>query len=354
MSERFMFMPSLGFCFIIALYLYNFAQKLSRGKDNLNVQTPIALAGVVLAVFTIITVTRNTVWYNDFKLFQTDIAVSKRSAKLNNAAGGSLIDHANDTLVAMKKVNNEIKDPAERSKRNLEANNIYYGMLRKALNFLDTALVVHPGYSGAWLLYGNAHYYLAQDALDKKNKEQAMVQYYIALAAYEQVAVFRPDHEDIKQNRGVVYRDMGKLWGEGFGNVGMAINSLEKSLTFNVDDKETFRLLGTGYGFAGQTDKAIEYFNKALAVAPDEPGTMQNLAVAYQVKGDYAKAGEILDKAYDLYKKGYEKLADNDPDKIKTLVPFYDLYIKNLNTLGKSARAAEVKEEAKKLNPNIQ
>ncbi|MBK8701697.1 MAG: DUF1736 domain-containing protein [Saprospiraceae bacterium] len=85
MSERFLFMPSLGFCLLIPEIIYAITKK---GRVVLNI------CMIAVVAFALKTVTRNPVWKNDFTLFTTDVEVSKNSAKVLNAAGGALSTEA--------------------------------------------------------------------------------------------------------------------------------------------------------------------------------------------------------------------------------------------------------------------
>lgn len=342
MSDRFMFMPSIGWAFCMAVLLWALV------KNN-KVILPVAILSVVLGLFAVKTFTRNAAWYNDFTLFQTDVQVSDKSAKQLNAAGGSLIDEAgynrDSALVKASKL-----PIAERVKAEAQAKAKYFVEVKNALGYLEKALEIHPGYSGAWLLYANAHYYLATENETPKNQQEvqnALREYQIALAAYDQVAVFRPDHEDIKQNRGVVMRDMGKFYGEKMGDLNNAVKYLEESLKLNVDDAETFRLLGTAYGVAGQPQKAIEYFEQSLKYLPDAPATQENLAIAYMNVNNFTKAEELLQTAI----KVYRTMPENAPDRNKTIGRALLLLQTVYSKAGRQADAAALSQEIATLTP---
>src|SRR5690606_33965591 len=86
------------------------------------------------------TITRNEVWESDFKLFTTDVKTSVNSAKVLNAAGGALTAKAYE----------------EKDQQNKEA------MLNEAIGYLQQAVKIHPAYKNAYLIMGNAYYYLNQ------------------------------------------------------------------------------------------------------------------------------------------------------------------------------------------------
>jgi hypothetical protein len=65
MSERFLFMPSVGFVLVLAYFIMKLPQKFAFGVSI-----------VVLLLFSVKTFTRNRVWENDFTLFTTDVKTS--------------------------------------------------------------------------------------------------------------------------------------------------------------------------------------------------------------------------------------------------------------------------------------
>ena len=84
MGERFVFMPSVGFCLVAGVLL----ARLPGWK------TAVGIAGAAAFLFSIKTVLRNEVWVSNESLFFTDVKTSVNSAKINNACGGVLFEKA--------------------------------------------------------------------------------------------------------------------------------------------------------------------------------------------------------------------------------------------------------------------
>lgn len=314
MAERFMFLPSVGFSALCAMGLYALVSRAyQQGKGLAQaLLVPSFILIVISAAYSIRTVLRNPAWYNDFVLFTTDIHNSPHSAKLNNAVSGVLQDSANraPNLLIRKE------------------------LVEQALKNSITATNLHPTYNGAWLLRGNANTTLgilaeaqgatATDPQTQRDIYIKSLEYYNSgIEAYLEVQRLRPDHPDVKQNMGVVYRDRGKLLGQRLGNVNESIASIEKSLTFSIKDFESFRLLGVAYGIRGiqfqQSNRledatashytAISYFEKALEMNPNSVAILFNLEVAYRQLGNEQKFMEMnakwkeIDPNYDPSKQ---------------------------------------------------
>lgn len=266
MSERFIFMPSIGFCLIIAILLYRLAQKMNGGVINsfASLHTVMAISGVIILLLSVKTISRNPVWKNNFTLFTTDIAVSQNSAKLQNAVGGELIrmyhDNPNETLRQQK--------------------------LTEATQHLQKALSIHPTLKNSFLQLGNCYNYLQQ--------------YEQSIANYQKVLAMVPDDVDANNNLGITYREAGKFYGEQKGDFAKSMQFLEKAYAINPNEYETLRLLGVVYGVQGRNDKAIEYFTKASNLQPNNADALWNLSSAYFYSGNENKANELRQRAMQI------------------------------------------------------
>ena len=254
MSERFMFMPSVGFCLLISWLGIRFLSK-----------RPVLFAvffGLILCGFSFKTIDRNKVWYDDYTLFTTDIKTSGRSAKGLNAAGGAIINQYEKS---------KIKD------RN---------QLILAKQYLDKAIEIHPYYKNAYLLQGNASFHLSE--------------FESAIVSYENALQVDPGFADALNNLQVAYRDAGRFFGEKQGNLDRAIRYLDKSFEMKADDFETLRLLGVANGIKGNHQNAIKYFELAVKANPNDAQSYVNLGNAYSNSGLKDKGQTYFQQALKL------------------------------------------------------
>lgn len=260
MSERFLFMPSVGFCFIIALLLYRIGKR-GAAASYQKVVPMLGIVGVLTIALGAKTFSRNWVWVNNFTLFTTDVKVSENSAKLQNAVGGELI-----------RVYSKVDDE-----------NLKKQKLTEATEHLKKALTFHPTYKNSYLQLGNCYNYLKQ--------------YELSIQNYNKVLAIAPNDENAINNLGITYRDAGRYYGEEKGDLTKAISYLEKALQINPNEYETLRLLGVAYGVSGRNDKAIDFFTRALALNPENADAMWNLSNSYFYAGNQSKANELRQKA---------------------------------------------------------
>ena len=256
MSERFVYMPSVGFALIVAVFLYRATGSWGRPKPAV-----IFVGVAILLALSLKTFTRNFAWKDNFTLFTTDIETVPNSAKLRNATGGELIAQS--------------LKPENAARKN--------DMLSEAVGHLNEAVKIHPGYKNPFLLLGNAYNYLQQ--------------YEASIQAYRQALQLDSNYGEAKNNLGITYRDAGRYFGEQKGDLNKSLTYLLQSYEMNPNDYETLRLLGVAYGISGNIGKAVEFFAKALEQEPNNADANYNLGTAYFNAGQPERAQEFIQKA---------------------------------------------------------
>lgn len=252
MAERFMFMPSLGFCLVAAVLLANLA---SKGQVSGVNSQGLGMIVVIVALFSLKTFTRNPAWKDNYTIFTTDIETSPNSAKLQTSVGGEMIEH-------FKNSTNEVEKKAK---------------ITEAIGHLQKALEIHPTFKNPYLLMGNGYFYL--EDFDK------------ALDMYNKGLQLDPNFKDIKTNLALVYREGGKTIGQKQGNLPKSIEFLSKAVEIDPTDVAAMSYLGTAYGMSNQPQKLIDVLTKALAIRYDKQDAI-NISVAYRQLGNLAKAVE--------------------------------------------------------------
>jgi len=258
MSERFLFMPSVGFSLLLGIMLVKYVYK------RFGMIPFAALSFLIVTLFSIKTIARNNVWKDDFTLFQTDVETSINSAKIQNAAGGSLVSKSES-----------IEDPAQK-----------IPLIDKAIGHLNKAIAIHPRYRNAYLLLGNAYYYKG-DHLQAINN-------------YQEVLNLSPGNTEGTNNLAVAARDYGRLLGEKKNDLQGSLKYLNQSYQLNPDDKETVRLLAVAYGMSGNHSKAMPFFKRTTELAPTVASNWINLSIVYSRLGDEENAQKARLKALEL------------------------------------------------------
>lgn len=238
MSERFLFMPSLGWALAVTALIVWGTRKFS---------STIAWAiPVVVLLFSGLTIARNPAWADNFTLFTTDVAKQPNSAKLLNAAGGARVDRYQS-----------LPSTAQPGQQKL---------LLDAKADLTRAIEVHPTYRNAYLLRGNAQLLLKEfDA---------------AITDYDKAIDMSDSYQAATDNLVIALTAAGKAAGEERGDLQTAFRYLRRAEQISPNDYETLRLLGVASGVSGQTAQALDYFRRGSLAKPNDAEAHWNYGIA--------------------------------------------------------------------------
>jgi len=292
MNERFMYIPSLGFCIILG---YLISEKLPQKVKNPSVVT--FVLAVILAGYSYQTITRNKAWENDFTLATTDVLVSKNSAKVNMSAGGSLVDKAKETIIPQKKLE----------------------LTKQAIKYLYRSIELYPTYIQPMLLMGNAYYeindypnsmyyfenclkidpnykFAVNNLLHLGDTLTKLGKYDLAIKSYTTLINYKKDEMR-------AYSSLGELYGKNLGNFTKSEEYLRMALQIEPKNTDILQKLGVVNAMKGQPQKALEYFQKAIEIDPDNAHIVMNIGITYKNLGQEEKGENYLQKAFEMNPK---------------------------------------------------
>ncbi len=295
MNDRFMDLPSIGFCIVVAYWL---VEKIPAylGKEALTRYATPAFF-IILALFSLRTMARVPDWYDNESLFLTDVNISTNSTKVNTSAGGTLIEKAARLDVSAPQ-------------RNV--------LFEQGVKYLTKALEIYPNNTNALLLIGNAYHDWKHD-------------YDSALKYYGQLLKVAPQNAQLVKNLSIIsetverpedavklvnfyerevlpvdsmnathYDALGVLYGKKLNNLDKSIAYFEKSLALNPKNVGSMQDMGIAYGMKGNFAKSLELNQQVLTIEPNNAKAMLNIAITYQNLGDKEKAERYFQKAFTL------------------------------------------------------
>lgn len=236
MNERFIYMPSVGFCLIAAWFL---CRKLPELKMEI---LGWGLLGIIVLGYAGKTITRVPVWENALTLNSAAIKVSKNSARANTFMGTALF--------------NEYRAEKDQQRK--------YELLDQVDFYISRAVDIHPNYFSALTMKSGviAEIHKKDGDLDK------LLNGFYELLMTRSNLPFISEYMDYIKGRG----DQTKIlqWchrvGTSFTQRG-DWNSALKWLTFGLElspnNKQILRDMGLVYEAAGNPNKAQEYFDRA-------------------------------------------------------------------------------------------
>ena len=263
-GERFLFLPSIGFCLVLAWAILLLVGKEkssgpkvpSSGKFRPELGLSVGLLVITIVFYSVKTIARNAEWKSQWTLFGADVKRSPQSAHMHYYWGLTIRDKGKD-----------LTDQAE-----------YRNLMLQAIGEFKTALGIYSYYPECYEQLGLAYFRIHDYDESLKNYEQAL-----KLNPYTSVTY---------GNMGIIYFQKGDLQ--------KALELYQKSVTLDPNYDDGYFNLGSTYGTLGQFDKAIENFKKCLEIRPDYAQAYYFLGLTYNNLKQFDEGKKYLDKAYQL------------------------------------------------------
>jgi len=236
-AERYVYIPSVGFCIAIGFLFSSFLKKNIK-THSLNWQKSLSILFFLLIIaLGRVTYERNKVWEDDFSLWHETVKASPYSP----------VAHANLASV-------------------------YYNLnlWDKAIEEANMTIKLDPLFYQAFFVLGNAY-------LKKGETEEAIEAYKKAI--------------EIVPNSDMAYNRLAIAYGKN-GQYKKAIKAGLTALEMNPYCDWARYNLAVNYSFLGLVDEAVDSYEKYLETNPDFPGVYVDLGYLYYKKGDYKKARE--------------------------------------------------------------
>ncbi|MDD3875917.1 MAG: hypothetical protein PHT69_04810 [Bacteroidales bacterium] len=332
MNERFMFVPLLGFCIVMAYFIIFFVRKLKNLQNKHNSYL-FTVALIILVLYSFKTISRNPAWKNDFTLFTTDVKVSVNSAKCNVSAGGVLIEESQKT-----------EDKALKE-----------SYLQQAREYLKKGTEIHPMYVAGWVLYGNVFLYLElyeealvcyenalkiapqnKDALNNMAHLAQVTQtknlFDFSIKAYNVLNQYEPLSFDYQFQKARAYEGknsidtamqmllsiiknnpehqsshskLGEMYGKYYNNIDKSLEHLLRAYELDTTDASNIENLGIAYGLKQNFEQSLNFFEKAMELNPEKAELYMNVSQTYKMMGNESKAQEFLLKAQQVQSGSY-------------------------------------------------
>lgn len=271
-GERLLYAASPGFALALSLLLMkifkvDLAAPKAAGTGGLLLQNGglLAVAGVVLLAYSVLTFSRNAAWKDSYTLYETDIETSPNSAKLNFHYGLEIVQRG------LKSTN-----PAETKTYN-----------ERARKYFEHAIEVSPKYSEAYSQLGLTYFRdeSAKPNLQDRNYTKAMENYNLALK-------YRPNFPLVYNNMGIIFFESGQL--------DKAKEVYEKAVQYDPRMVDALRNLGAVHALQKNFPEAIKWFKQGLEYDPENPTLNFYLGSAYKDSGQPEQGQPFLEKAYRL------------------------------------------------------
>lgn len=256
-GERLLYVPSLGFAFAVA-YLFCKIFKINDLNEIWNPNGKGAalwgMAGILLAVYSVKTVSRNPAWFDSGSLYAADIVNSPNCAKLNYHLA------LEQTKNGLEEASGTVTDST---------------WVLKGIDTYSKAIQLYPQYHDAYGSRGLAYFRL-------KKYDQAFND-------YQQSLKYRPGDAKVLSNMGFIYFLRNQL------------DEAEKVYRESIKSDPRFvdarRNLGAVLAMKKNYPAAIEQWEAALEFDPQNVTLLNYIGSAYRDMGQPEKGQPYLDKA---------------------------------------------------------
>ena len=311
LAEHYLYLPSYGFCLIIALLFTT----LLENKKYLPLILPAFIA--IIALFSLRIVDRNRDWKDGMALWSKTVNTVPRCARAQNNLGVEYVkERKYSEALTHFKTATEINPEYAEAYNNMGLAYKEQGMYDDALNSFWSAMELKRRYFEA---RNNAANTFAQKG-DNDN----------AIRMLKNTLKKRPGYAQAHNNLGVIYLKTGQF--------DLAQEHFSRTLTIDSSNLEALNNLGALYRNRGMYDRAMEEFKKALKLNPDSAAVHCNLGTVYNNKAWYDRAISELKEALRL-----------KPD-----------FVDAMNNLGNAYRgkgwynkAIETYKKTLEINPNL-
>jgi len=282
-SERYLYIPSLGFCMLVAWLVVQALQLLPSRVRSI---AGFFIVALVSFLYSVQTIARNNDWKDEFRLFSSAVAESPQSAQMRTSLAQSYLEkgmpaEAEREFLEAIRVGWE-RNPADRD----QISNAYGGLggiyigrgeFQKGLDAVETGLKI-----GRFEMKGSAYgiALLRVGRLEEGAKE--LYDYHvrnpndeIALDAMGVVALSQRDHD-------------------------RAIDYLQRAVKIVPDFGSARNNLGRTYLEMGKPQEALPHLQRAAALSPNDPIVQTNLGTAFAALGRSAEARTFLERALAL------------------------------------------------------
>ncbi len=296
MAERFMYMPSLGFCMVLTFFLIKFTKtesiksKFSTFGQFISVHTFLfVLVFIIVGLYTAKTVARSQNWKDNISLFEHDVTVVDRSAKAHLSLGCAyLIDLY----------------PAEKNKAKKQQ------YIDREIQEFSKAIRIYPNYQDAYMNLAVALTDKGDFANAIKNYEMVLKlspvpepkvfiglsSIYLSLGQNDKALLFADSALKYPSNSSDGYNNKACAL-EGLGKYSEAMPYFEKAIAMSPKSAVVNRNIGGNYGNLKQYQKAIDYLLKSYQFDPSDYKTVYYLGITYRYMGDSTNAAFYMDKS---------------------------------------------------------
>ena len=260
-AERYLYLPSLGFCLILGYLIYYIAQKMQSRP----VVIAYSLLLPILFTYSVLTIKRNSEWRSAYTLWFKTVSQSPNSIGAHINLGNAYRERKQYSK-AISEYKKAFQIDSQSTDANFNIGNTYLeaGNYDAAILSFQKLLHIDPAYVKGYNNLGTA--YTQKGLYDE------------AIYYYKEAIAREPNYAKAYYNISSVFLKKGMP--------DSVIPHSKQAIAINPEYFEALNNLGIAYGEKGLYNEAIYYFKKALNINPDFVPARRNLKVAISKKSE--------------------------------------------------------------------
>jgi protein O-mannosyl-transferase len=296
MAERFLFLPSAGFCIAVALGI----SRLSREENTTLPKKTLLLLTPILLVFGGMTIARNRDWKDDATLFAADLKKSPDDCKLNYYRAISIPVDATADKAAQQKVLVE-----------------KMGYLQRALAIYPEFLEAHTEVAKIYEVTGRYDSALAHNLLVLRiNRGNSIASYhaaneYYAMGKREQAILWYKATIELEPYYKPAYLNIAKCYAD-IMIPDSAVAYYRALMNMGEQPAMVYRGVAMCFMQLSRFDSAAAYMKQVVMREPGNPDDVNNLGAMYLSAGRYDEAIALFRQTVlqnPAYKVAYTNIA---------------------------------------------
>lgn len=278
-ADRYMYIPSIGFCLFLGFGCDWMMRKADLNKDKKKMFLTIGCAVVLMVSLMFKTWNQSKIWKDDISFYSTIIrhAPEEISAYLNR--GKAYADQERFELALQDYTQALQINPNHLFALN-NRGSIYrdYNQMDSAMKDFNQLLTVSPGY---WEGYNN-----------RGKLFERMGKYDLALKDFNQSVLINPEEAGTYLIRGNIYFKINQL--------DQALSDYLKAVECDPYFADAYNNSGNAHFMKKEFDQAIQFYSKALSINPSYKQSYFNRGLSFKERGDYQSALNDFDAALNI------------------------------------------------------
>jgi len=292
-AERFVYAASLGFCIVIAYFVFKFMKKDPKlNFISFNDRTKLLMPLIIILIaFSAKTISRNTSWKDHMTLYSNDIKYLESSAKANALIAGQMMSELNKSLFkgqAPPDLNQQIKLIIDYYNQSIKIYPEYSSSYNNIGTIYFTVFASSAKNNGDTLL-ANKYYKTGIPYFKKAismNSEYAEAYFNLAysyemIGKYDSAMICYRKNISLKPDNVRSYSNLANIYFNQYDNYDSAVAINHRSMISNPDADAPYINLGTYSLKRADTIAAVKYYETALEKFPSNYNLATKLSNYY-------------------------------------------------------------------------